>query len=48
MFIASKVTIIASCWFSISVIASVKMIMFADRLGDIFFGYFCQLVPWFL
>jgi len=36
----SKATIIASCWLAIAVIASVYMITFADKLGDIFFGVF--------
>ncbi len=36
----SKAVIIASCWLSLAIIASVYMIMFADKLGDIFFGVF--------
>jgi len=36
----SRATIIASCWLAIAVIASVYMITFADKLGDIFFGVF--------
>ncbi len=36
----SKAVIIASCWFSIAVIASVYMIIFADQLGDVMFGVF--------
>jgi hypothetical protein len=40
MFMDSKAVIIASCWFSLAVIASVYMIVFADKLGDILFGVF--------
>ena len=36
----SKAVIIASCWFSLAVIASVYMIVFADKLGDVLFGVF--------
>jgi hypothetical protein len=36
----SKATIVASCWLSVAIIASVYMIMFADKLGDILFGLF--------
>jgi len=35
-----KAIVIASCWFSLVIIASVYMIVFADRLGDILFGVF--------
>jgi hypothetical protein len=36
----SKAVIIASCWFSLALIASVYMIVFASKLGDILFGVF--------
>ena len=35
---SSRAVVIASCWFSLAIIASVYMLTFADRLGDIFFG----------
>ena len=35
---SSKAIVIASCWFSLAIIASVYMLTFADKLGDIFFG----------
>ncbi len=35
-----RVGIIASCWIAVAIIASVYMIVFADRLGDILFGVF--------
>ncbi|MEJ2280470.1 MAG: hypothetical protein P8X97_00905 [Candidatus Bathyarchaeota archaeon] len=35
---SSKAFVIASCWFSLAIIASVYMFTFADKLGDIFFG----------
>lgn len=39
---SSKAAVIVSCWFALAIIASVYMLAFADRLGDIFFGV---LVP---
>lgn len=36
----SKATIIASCWLALAVIASVYMIVFADKIGDVLFGVF--------
>jgi hypothetical protein len=36
----SKAVITASCWFSLAIIASVYMIVFADKLGDVLFGVF--------
>jgi hypothetical protein len=36
----SKVAVIVSCWFSLAIIASVYMIVFANRLSDIMFGVF--------
>jgi hypothetical protein len=36
----SKAAIIVGCWFSIAIIASVYMIVFAGRLSDILFGVF--------
>ncbi|MGD8564873.1 MAG: hypothetical protein PVF96_00790 [Candidatus Bathyarchaeota archaeon] len=30
--------VIASCWFSLTIIASVYMFVFGNRLGDVFFG----------
>ncbi len=35
-----RVGIIASCWIAVSIIASVYMIVFANRLSDILFGVF--------
>jgi hypothetical protein len=35
--------VIASCWFSLALIASVYMIVFADKLGDILFGVFLPI-----
>ncbi len=35
-----RVGIIASCWIAVAIIASVYMIVFANRLGDILFGVF--------
>jgi hypothetical protein len=40
MFMDSKATIIASCWLALALIASVYMIVFADKIGDILFGVF--------
>ncbi len=36
----SKAAIIASCWFAIALISSVYMVVFADKIGDVFFGVF--------
>lgn len=35
---SARAVVIASCWFSIAIIASVYMLAFADKLGDILFG----------
>jgi hypothetical protein len=35
--------VIVSCWFSLALIASVYMIVFADKLGDILFGVFLPI-----
>jgi len=35
-----RAIVIASCWFSLALIASVYMAVFADKLGDILFGVF--------
>ena len=35
---SSKAIIVASCWFSLAIIASVYMFVFGNRLGDVFFG----------
>lgn len=35
---SAKAIVIASCWFSLAIIASVYMLAFANKLGDIFFG----------
>ena len=35
-----KAAVIVSCWFSLALIASVYMIVFAGKLGDILFGVF--------
>jgi hypothetical protein len=39
----AKAVVIASCWFSLTLIASVYMIVFAAKLGDIFFGVFLPI-----
>ncbi len=36
----SKAAIIVSCWFSLAIIASVYMIVFASKLSDVLFGVF--------
>jgi len=33
-------SIVVSCWFAVAVIASVYMLVFADKIGDILFGVF--------
>ena len=35
---SARAGVIASCWLALAIIASVYMITFADKLGDIFFG----------
>ncbi|UCD96948.1 MAG: hypothetical protein JSV35_02535 [Candidatus Bathyarchaeota archaeon] len=35
-----RAVVIASCWFSLALIASVYMFVFAERLGDALFGVF--------
>ncbi len=35
---SARAVVIASCWFSLAIIASVYMIAFANRLGDALFG----------
>ena len=35
-----KAIVIASCWFSLALIASVYMIVFAGKVGDVLFGVF--------
>ncbi len=36
----SKAIVAASCWFSLAVIASVYMVVYAGQIGDILFGVF--------
>ncbi len=36
----SRAAIVASCWFSVAIIAAVYMWVFADKVGDVFFGVF--------
>ena len=40
---AGRAVVIASCWFSLALIASVYMVVFADKLGDILFGVFLPI-----
>jgi hypothetical protein len=35
-----KAIVIAGCWFSLALIASVYMIVFAGKVGDVLFGVF--------
>lgn len=35
---SARAAVIATCWLALAIIASVYMITFADKLGDIFFG----------
>ncbi len=35
-----KAIVITSCWFSLALIASVYMVVFADKLADVLFGVF--------
>ena len=36
----SRAAIVASCWFSVAIIAAVYMWVFADKVGDVLFGVF--------
>ena len=36
----SKAAIVASCWFSVAIIAAVYMWVFSDKIGDILIGVF--------
>jgi len=38
-----RAIVIASCWFSLALIASVYMVVFADKLGDVLFGVFLPI-----
>jgi hypothetical protein len=38
-----RAIVIASCWLSLALIASVYMVVFADKLGDILFGVFLPI-----
>lgn len=40
---SAKAIIVASCWFSLAMIASVYMFVFGGKLGDIFFGVFIPI-----
>ena len=40
---AGRAVVIASCWFSLALIASVYMVVFGDKLGDILFGVFLPI-----
>ncbi len=35
-----KATIVVSTWIAVSAIAAVYMLVFGDKIGDIFFGVF--------
>jgi len=35
-----RAVVIAGCWLSLALIASVYMIVFADKLADVLFGVF--------
>ena len=35
-----KTAAVVSCWFSVAIIASVYMIVFANLIGDVLFGVF--------
>lgn len=39
----ARAVVIASCWFSLALIASVYMVAFAGKLGDILFGVFLPI-----
>ena len=36
----SKAAIVASCWFSVAIIAAVYMWVFSDKIGDVLIGVF--------
>ncbi len=38
-----RAIVIASCWFSLALIGSVYMIVFAGKLGDVLFGVFLPI-----
>ena len=38
-----KAVVIASCWLSLALMASVYMVVFADKLADILFGVFVPM-----
>ena len=38
-----RAIVIASCWFSLALIATVYMIVFASKLGDVLFGVFLPI-----
>ena len=38
-----RAVVIASCWFSLALIASVYMVVFAAKLGDVLFGVFLPI-----
>ncbi len=35
-----RAAIVASCWLAVAAISSVYMLLFADKVGDVFFGVF--------
>ena len=35
---SSRAVVIASCWFALTIIASVYMLVFGNKLGDILYG----------
>ena len=35
---SNRTLIVANCWFSLAIIASVYMVTFADKLSNMFFG----------
>ncbi len=35
-----RAIIVATCWLSLTIIAAVYMVVFANKLGDVFFGVF--------
>jgi len=36
----SRAAIVVSCWFAVAIISVAYMWIFADKLGDVFFGVF--------
>jgi hypothetical protein len=40
---SARAAVIASCWFSLTIIASVYMLVFGNKLGDILFGVFIPI-----